>query len=299
MQVSLDMRIIMVGAPIALLALALFPHLGHQSISGTQPSNQLLQSTHNPLLNLHNFTVYYGDDVNGDVLRVLNEYQLVILQPWAFTPGNLTLIKSIKIAYIDLGEYDNSTWSQCQVNLTGIIIGYDEDWGQPIVNVSSQQWINYTLCRVRAALAAGFNGVLFDDVDDAIDYYPGETSGVIKIMKLVSEMYPNALIGVNRGFELARNLSPYIQFILYEDYGTYYNFTTNEYQYLEPSQVNNVINTTIYLKSLGLEVLALGYSPLPCDSYSGFVASLAIKEGIPYYVGDIYLTRLSTTCMVG
>lgn len=289
----------MVGAPIAVFAIALALNLGSHPVPASHPVNESIQAINNSLLNLRNFTVYYGDEVNRDVLIALNNYQLVILQPWAFTPSNLSLIKSIKIAYIDLGEYDNSTWPQCQISLTGIVIGYDADWDQPIVNVSSPQWINYTLCRVREALASGFNGVLFDDVDDAIDYYPGEASGVTSIIKLVSEKYPNALIGVNRGFQLARNLSPYIQFVLYEDYGTYYTFTTNDYQYLEPSQVNRLINTTNYLKSLGLEVLALGYSPLPCDSYSDFVASLAAKEGAPYYVGDINLTRLPTTCIIG
>lgn len=298
-MLSLDMRIIMVGAPIAVLAIALALNLGPHPVPMSHPVNGSIQAINNSLLNLRNFTVYYGDEVNSDLLIALNHYQLVILQPWALTPSNLSLIKAIKIAYIDLGEYDNSTWPQCRVNLTGIVIGYDADWGQPIINASSPRWVNYTLCEVREALASGFNGVLFDDVDDAIDYYPGEASGVINIIKLVSENYPNALIGVNRGFQLARNLSPYIQFVLYEDYGTYYNFTTNDYQYLDASQVNRLINTTNYLKSLGLMVLALGYSPLPCDSYSDFVASLVAREGVPYYVGGINLTRLPTTCIIG
>ncbi|MGC8573785.1 MAG: hypothetical protein ACP5L0_07335, partial [Caldisphaera sp.] len=71
------------------------------------------------------FAVYYGDSVNSSVINYLNKYKLVILEPWAFNSSLLNKIKAIKIAYIDLGEFDNSSLGNCTVNVSQIAIGYD------------------------------------------------------------------------------------------------------------------------------------------------------------------------------
>ena len=245
-------------------------------------------------LNVSNFSVYYGS-VNDSIINYLNRFDLVILQHWAVSSYNLSKIKAIKIAYIDLGEYDNSTYPNCTINLTGIVIGYDNQWNQPIVNVSSQKWINYTICRVKYDLNLGFNGVMFDDLD-VVEQYPWEASGFIKIISLVRQEFKNIYIGINRGFELIKNVSKYINFVLYEDFGTYYNFTSNGYNFLNFSQLENVSNNINEIKSYGIQVLALGYSPAECNYYTYFDSYIANKLNVPLYISNWNLTSLYNQC---
>ncbi|MGC8619422.1 MAG: hypothetical protein ACP5LA_02770 [Thermoplasmata archaeon] len=244
---------------------------------------------------VNNFTIYYGDIVNNTIINELNKYDLVILQHWAFSKQNLTEIKGIKIAYLDLGEYDNSTYPNCTINLTGIIIGYDTQWNQYIVNVSSYKWINYTICRIKYDLSIGFNGIMFDDLD-IVEQYPWEASGFIHLISLVREDFPNIYIGVNRGFELINNISNYVNFVIYEDFGTYYNFTTESYQFMNESELNYSKQIIDNIKSMGLKVLGLGYAPQSCDYYVYFDNKLGKIMGVPVYIGNWNLSIIYNPC---
>jgi len=245
-------------------------------------------------LNVRNFSVYYGSS-NDSVIKILNNFDMVILQHWAFSKNNLSEIRGIKIAYIDLGEFDNSTYPNCTINLTGIVIGYDREWNQTIVNVSSPKWVNYTICRVRYDINQGFNGVLFDDLD-VVEQYPWEASGMIKIISEIHRDFPGIYIGVNRGFELIKNISGYINFVLYEDFGTYYNFTSGGYEFMNNSELTNLKNTVDFIKSTGLEVLGLGYAPNECDYFDYFDYNLGRDMGIPVYISNVNLSSIYIPC---
>jgi len=251
----------------------------------------------NNSLYINNFSVYYGSIVNQSIINELNNYSLVILQHWAFTKQELSEIKSIKIAYIDLGEYDNSTYPNCTINLTGIVIGKDSQWNQTIVNVSSPQWINYTVCRVKYDISMGFNGVMFDDID-VVEQYPWEAQSMIKIISIIHQDFPNLIIGVNRGFELINNIYSYIKFVLYEDFGTFYNFTSNSYEFLNESEIIHLENLTNEIKSLGLTVLGLGYSPEVCSYYTYYDYQLGKELDVPVYISNWNLSDLYSPCNV-
>ncbi|MGC9122807.1 MAG: hypothetical protein ACP5IB_01865 [Thermoplasmata archaeon] len=175
------------------------------------------------------------------------------------------------------------------------MIGYDNQWNQPIVNVSSQKWINYTICRVKYDIKLGFNGVMFDDLN-VVEEYPWEASGFIKIISLIRQEFKNIYIGINRGFELIKNVSEYINFVLYEDFGTYYNFNSNGYNFLNFSQLENLSNNINEIKSYGIQVLALGYSPADCNYYTYFDSYIANKLNVPLYIGNWNLTSLYNQC---
>ena len=233
------------------------------------------------------FAVYYGSVVNAQVVNYLNKFRLVILEPWAFNSSTLSEIKGIKIAYIDLGEYDNASCS-CSVNISRVAIGYDPLWNQVIVNVSSPLWQKYVMCEVENAMKEGFQGVLFDDLDVA-EQYPNVSQGIITVLKDVRQMYPNAVIGVNRGFVLLQNISVYINFLLYEDYGT---------EVIGPGEVTFVQNvsgiaaTTSMVRHYNITILALAYANYPEDKYFVFSSNLAYKEGVPLYITNWDVTAL-------
>lgn len=250
-------------------------------------------------LNVKSFAVYYGSKVNVSIIRSLNNYSIVILQPDVFSQQNLSSIKSIKIAYIDLGEYDaafpnylnNST-------VSSIEIGYDYNWSQPIINISSRLWVNYIREEINYSIAIGFNGILFDDLD-VVQSYPQEFNGFINIIRNISQEYPNEILIVNRGFSLIPFIHHYIQGVLYEDFGTFYNFTSfsnGNYSFLNNSQLNNLTSRIRMIKSYGLFVLGLGYSPNPYssnDPYTKVVEQLGVDLNVPTYVSNVNLNYIN------
>jgi len=258
-------------------------------------SNEFYQKTRginsNSLSNIKNFAVYYGYNINETVLNYLNEFNMVIVQPDAFSVSNLSALNSIKIAYIDLGEYDGSNLGNFTINNSAIAIGYDSQWNQTIVNVSSNLWNEYILNMVNQSLKLGFNGVLFDDLD-VVEQYPWEYNSFVDIISNVSHAFPNAIIGVNRGFELLKSITKYVNFVLYEDFGSLYNFSTDSYQILNISQRNNLTNSLEMIHSLGMYVLGLGYSALPHDYIYNYDTELAKYYNIPIYISNITLSSL-------
>ncbi len=236
---------------------------------------------------LEDFAVYYGDAVNIHVINYLKRFRLVILEPWAFNSSTLSEINGTKIAYIDLGEYDNSS-CPCRINVSTVTIGYDLMWKQEIVNVSSPLWQKYIMCEVKNAMKEGFQGVLFDDLDVA-EQYPGVNQGIITAVKDVRQMYPGAIIGVNRGFFLLQNISKYINFLLYEDYGT---------QVVGPGEVtfvqnvSGIVATTAMIRRYNITVLALAYAEYPGDVYYVASSDLAQEQGVPIYITNWDVTAL-------
>jgi hypothetical protein len=287
-MVKIKTRKIMGGIIIIILITSAF-------IIYSAKSNEIQSKTENiisnSLPNIRNFAVYYGYNVNGTVLNYLNRFNMVIVQPDAFSASNLSELSSIKIAYIDLGEYDGSNLGNFTVNTSTIAIGYDSQWNQTIVNVSSNLWNRYILNMVRQSLKLGFNGVLFDDLG-VVEQYPWEYKSFVDIISNVSHSFPHALIGVNRGFELLKNISKYLSFELYEDFGSLYNFSTDSYYILNASQMNNLTNRLEMLHSLGIYVLGLGYSALPHDYIYNYDLELGKYYDIPVYISNITLSSL-------
>ena len=225
------------------------------------------------------FAVYYGP-VNSSIIQVLNQFSLIVLDPSQVNSSQLKEIKAVKVAYIDLGELTNVSIS----NVTPppvVAIGYDSQWSQYIVNVSSPAWQEYIKSLVSAVMAMGFQGVLFDDVD-IVELYPSTAPGVVEIINWTRVHYPHAVIGINRGFAILGNVSRLIDFVLFEDYGTKVT-SPGKVGFSDPSFV---VNMTHMLKAHNVTVLALGYAYHPGDAYWDTVVSLAKSQGVPYFVSN-------------
>jgi len=254
------------------------------------PSKQSV-ITSDTISGVKNFAVYYGYNINNTVLNYLNKFNMVIVQPDAFSLSNISSLSPIKIAYIDLGEYDGTCLGNFTINASKIAIGYDSQWNQTIVNASSDLWNEYILNMVNQSLKLGFNGVLFDDLD-VVEQYPWEYNSLVDIISNVSHTFPHLIIGVNRGFEMLKSLTNYVNFVLYEDFGSYYNFSTDSYQIMNASQIDNLTYNLEMIHSLKMKVFGLGYSLSPNDYIYNYDLELGNANNIPVYIGNITLSSL-------
>ena len=113
---------------------------------------------------------------------------------------------------------------------------------------------------------------------------------LLKIIEDVREHFPSIIIGLNRGFQIIPYVHEEINFVLYEDFGTYYDFSESSYEYLNTSRLSNLKSKVDYLKSPGLKVLGIGYLPEPHDQMYYYDLNLGAKLQTPLYLSDLMLS---------
>lgn len=259
--------------------------------------NSIIITLQKPKLNIRNYAVYYGTDQK----ELLAKFDLVILSP-LISDNVISYLKSRRvkvIGYVSISTLGGwEPWSKYVSK--NIIIMRRELWNEYVINVCSPSWEKIILEKVIPYLVKkGFDGVFFDNLD-MVTVYPQFSKAIIKIIKDVRQRYNNIIIIVNRGFTITNKIAPYINGVLYEDFGTYYNFTTKKY--VKVKDLTFLQITSKYLRKLAeeynLTILALGYADVSnktqLKEYMTYVNNLAKKYGFIPYVTDIYLSKINT-----
>ena len=247
---------------------------------------------------IENFVVYYG----SDKIDVISKFDLAILSP-LLSKNNIRKLNDqgvITIGYISLTTIGG--WEPWVKNVTkDIIIGRYSQWGENIINVSSTKWHKIVLeVAIPYILDKGFRGVFLDNLD-MVDRYPWMKNGIINLVKTIRQEYPNVIIIVNRGFTIIDSIAPYIDAVLFECFGTYYDFSSKKYLKWSGGDYEWMINIAQHLRELseryGLLVLALGYTDLKNNTmlieYTNYVNNLAKLYGFIPYVAEISLTKIN------
>ena len=74
-------------------------------------------------------------------------------------------------------------------------------------------------------LERSLRGSFLDNLD-IVDNYPFMKNCVIKLIRDIRRKYPGIIV-VNRGFTIVEDIAPYVDAVLFEDFGTYYDFSKN------------------------------------------------------------------------
>ncbi|HDI01946.1 MAG TPA: hypothetical protein ENF78_05920 [Candidatus Bathyarchaeota archaeon] len=181
------------------------------------------------------------------------------------------------------------------------MIGYWPEWGELIVNACEPGWRELLLEEAIPFIREkGFCGLFLDNLD-VVELYPWMGEGLLALVSSIRASWPDAILIQNRGFQLLEASALYINGVLFEDFGTYYNFTTGRYEKLSGSGLSWLREVACWLAdlraSLGLIVLALAYadpgSPSTFRDYMEFVNNLAAEYGFIPYVSDVNLTYIN------
>jgi len=249
-------------------------------------------------LPIKNFAVYYGQDK----VKELEKFDLVIVSP-LIENKTIELLKSkgvLVVGYVSISTVGN--WEPWRKFVSeDMLIGTEELWNEAIVNVNDERWHRVVLEEIIPYLVLrGFSGVFFDNLD-IVDDYPDFKHGIIKIIKEVKRQYKGFIIVVNRGFSILYEIAPYIDALLFECFGTYYDFTTEKYRKWSGDNLEWILkiskNVKEFSNKYGFLVLALGYAD-PRDEkqfkeYMDYVNSLAKQFDFIPYVTDVYLKEIN------
>jgi len=245
---------------------------------------------------LASFAVYYGD-VSPSHVNELSKFNLLILSPLVeenyikeLKDKNVTVVGYLSLATIGGWE----PWAEEVPD--SIIIGHWETWNEKEVDFSSPQWRGIVLNKaIPYILSKGFDGVFLDNLD-YVDKYPEKREAMVKLIKAIREKYPDIVIVANRGFSIAKEIAPHVDYILFEDFITYYDFNDKEYKIYQDTDLQWVLAQAEMLKKLKVKVLALSYADLGNEKqvkeFSKLVCKYADEYGFEVYMADITLQKI-------
>lgn len=247
---------------------------------------------------ISNFVVYYGQDRVNDLVK----FDLAILSSLA----DENLIRElnqrgvITIGYLSLTTVgDWEPWSS-HVE-PDWIVGELAEWGEVIVNACEPGWREVVMDEaVPYLVRKGFRGLFLDNLDVA-EEFPWMSEGLVGLVRTIRSMWPDLFLIQNRGFVILNETASSLNAVLYEDFGTYYNFTTGRYEKMSGPELAELRRTADWLVDLrasyGFTVLALAYAdpsdPEMMADYMSFVNSLAGEYGFVPYVSDVNLTYIN------
>jgi uncharacterized protein (TIGR01370 family) len=215
-------------------------------------------STRGRIGSIANYVVYYG----AGRLDELARFDLAIIDPATLTPDEVQELESrgtLVVGYLSVGEIDgNDPWLADGTVPRSWILGRNKNWGSLFVDASQAGWRDLMTQQAGQLLDYGFQGVFLDTVDTAIDVAPATEPGMIELIRGLRSAYPDALLVQNRGFDIAEQVAPSIDAVMFEDLSTSYDFKRAEYTRVDNSgEAQRMVDLH---DRTGLPILALDYA---------------------------------------
>ena len=209
---------------------------------------------------------YYGHDVP---VTAASKYQSVVLQPNHADAGKIADLRNQNIsplAYISISEVfqqeGQNTISEDWV------IGGNSDWSTVIWDIRKpevRQFILQTLVDVH--WTQGFRGFFLDTTDSHLRTEVGQREpeqfnlALVTIVKEIKQRYPESRIYMNRGFDVAAELAPYIHGVAFESLYSAFLVQNHRYQQVPGQDRAWLLGKTLPLKEYGLDIIAIDYLP--------------------------------------
>lgn len=241
------------------------------------------------------FAVYYGSSWSDELVN----YDLLILSP-LYSEDYVSKLREegvVVLGYVSISTVGG--WEPWASQVTDdIVLSYNPTWGEKVVDASSPKWRRVLLEEaIPWVLSKGFDGVFLDNLD-VVDAYPQLRTAIASLVKEVRGAFSKIVIAVNRGFSIAEEVAPYINYVVFESFGTYYDFSEGCYKKWSGSDLKWIEAISEKLSQLsskhGFKVLALAYAdPEQFTEYASYVRKLAQRYGFSYYVADAYLQRVT------
>jgi polysaccharide biosynthesis protein PelA len=161
-----------------------------------------------------------------------HDFSLVVLDSDTHPPLDLLHRRGRDLlGYLSLGEVERHRPYFAAVQAEGLLLGENPNWhGSFYVDFRDERWRQRVIRQlVPALLAAGFNGVFLDTLDDAAglerdhpEAFRGMTQAASELVRSLRAAFPHIRIMVNRGYDLLSGIAPSIDFLLGESvYSTY------------------------------------------------------------------------------
>lgn len=262
---------------------------------------------------INSYACYYG---KGNV-EALSKRGAVIIETANQTPGSVAAIRksrTLAIGYISAGEdvnlrtgdgkgpggFDSSYYDRNNDGRPD----RNETWNSYYTNAGSEAWIKHFLGEAkRLREEYGVDGFFLDTVESFTLYTENRQPMVALIQKLREE-HPEAVIVLNRGWDLLPDLAGAVDGVMYESFTLSYDFGTKSYVRMRPSALDEGLEIVErFLRPAqekhGLVVLALDYAAGSEDSSIQDAVDRAVTLNMIPEISNIYLDQIYDHSFVG
>jgi len=169
-----------------------------------------------------NYCCYYG---RGQ-LDLLCRFDLLILQPLAYSPGELAWLRARGariLAYLSVGEEPNGSDVASQLALrspSGAPCA-NPCWPTSIIDVRRPEWSSLLLDQRIPLLRSEFDGLFLDTLDAHVRY-PELQESMTALVWRIRGAWPSAVLLANRGFHLLDSIAPALDGVVFEAFSSYY-----------------------------------------------------------------------------
>ncbi len=252
------------------------------------------------------YACYYG---KGEV-DALRTRGAVIIETKSQSPESVSEIRrngTLAIGYISAGEDDQLRKGDGK-GPGGFDSAYfdrnrddkpdkNEIWNSYFTDASSGSWINHFLGRARQMKEEfGIDGFFLDTVE-TFTLYTGNRKPMAELIRRLREENPDAVIVINRGWDLLADVGGFVDGLMYESFTLSYDFGTKSYVRMRPSALDEgrMIHER-FLKpaqdKYGLVVLALDYAAGPGAPGIQDAVDRAVSFGMIPEITTIFLDHI-------
>ena len=235
------------------------------------------------------YVVYYGKGQG----QALAKYGLAIVQPDTLTAQELAALHksaTLVVAYLSVGEAEpDRAWYKDGRVEQAWILGKNENWGSFFVDAGQPGWQKLMVDLAGEYIKQGFDGVFLDTVD-TVDVYPKTKPGMLALIGQLRAAYPQALLVMNRGFAVVKQVASDIDAVMFEDLSTTYNFESKQYGYADDTATALAMATLS--QNTGLPILALDYAPADNPGMAYRAVQVSRKYGFIPAVSVINLDKI-------
>lgn len=185
-----------------------------------------------PALAGDSLALFYGAQ---PPLSELRAYDHVVLEP-DHVPQAPSDALTRWYAYVSVGEVHPQRGYRADIPASWII-GRNSAWAADIIDQSQPEWPRFFLDKVITPLwQRGYRGFFLDTLDsyqlishDAASRQQQE-HGLLRVLQLIKQHYPQARLISNRGFELLPQAAPYIDMLVAESLYQGWDASKNQYR---------------------------------------------------------------------
>lgn len=255
-----------------------------------------------PVPTLRNIAFYYGD---APALNQLSKFQFVVLEPDSgFMPLSVPEGKTRWLAYVSVGEVTPLREYYSALHQTWLV-GRNAEWQSDLVDQAAPGWPAFFVEHVVAPLwERGYTGFFLDTLDSYQLFAKSEEQrlknqeGLVAVIRAIHERFPQAVLIMNRGFELLPSIHDHVYAVAFESLFQGWSESRGKYTEVSKSDRQWLLNQARTVKhEYGLPLIAIDYC-LPADVKCSRDTVRRIRaQGLVPYVGDGRLQTISLTSL--